>query len=118
MNKILFFSLFLFSITFSFSQQYSKIIQWNKPISIENGENSYLAPNFEDVHYDNGIPKVYLKKAYKGSNLKVGSVSLTTSNALQSEINYLSLMNVRIAEINPLDIKFTKAAHDVFLVVS
>jgi hypothetical protein len=118
MNKIIFFSLFLFSITFSFSQQYSEVIQWNKPMSIDNGEQSYLAPNFEGVHYDNGIPKVFFKKSFKGSNLKVSSVSLITANALQSEINYLSLMNVRIAEFNPLDIKFTKAAHNAFLVVS
>ena len=27
-------------------------------------------------------------------------------------------MNLRIAEVNPLDIKFTKAAHNAFLVVS
>jgi competence transcription factor ComK len=118
MNKILIFSLFLFSVTFFFSQNHIENIEWKKPILLDDGVQSFVAPNFEGVHYDNGLPKIFIKKKFKGSSLSVNAVTFSTANALQSEIDFLAQMDVRVLEQNPLDIKFTKSAHEVFLVIS
>mgnify|MGYP000023305598 FL=1 len=118
MNKILIFSFFLFSVTFFFSQNHVENIEWKKPILLDDGVQSFVAPNFGGVHYDNGLPKIFIKKKFKGSSLSVNAVTFSTANALQSEIDFLAQMDVRVLEQNPLDIKFTKSAHEVFLVIS
>ena len=85
MNKILIFSLSLFSLTFSFCQDFTEHIKWNNPISLENGDNSFLAPNFEKVHYDNGVPRFYSKKVLKEKGLKLQSVQYITEKETKSD---------------------------------
>ena len=118
MNKILFFSLSLFSLTFSFCQDFTEDIKWRNPISLESGENSFLAPNFEKVHYDNGAPVYFNKQVLKEKGFKLQSVEFTTENALKAEEKYFEELQIAIPEENPLEVKFTYSVHKPFLVVS
>jgi len=98
MNKCLFFSLFLFSLSFSYCQDFIEHIKWNNPISLENGENSFLAPNFEKVHYDNGIPQYYSKKVLKQKGLKLESVQYITESALKSDEKYFQELKIQLTK--------------------
>ena len=118
MNKCLFFSLFLLSLSFSYCQDFTEHIKWNNPISLENGENSFLAPNFDKVHYDNGIPRYYNKTVLKQKGLKMQSVQYITENALKSDEKYFQELKIQLTKENSLEVKFTNSAHKPFLVVS
>lgn len=118
MNKILFFSLFLLTVSFSFSQEFVIPIRWNQPIVIENDEKTYLAPNFDDVHYDNGSPNYFFKKVLKQKDLQLSSIDLSTEVALKSEIQFLDELNIVVSERLPLVVNFTFSSHQPFLVVS
>ena len=118
MNKCLFFSLFLLSLSFSYCQDFTEDIKWNNTISLENGENSFLAPNFDKVHYDNGIPRYYNKTVLKQKGLKLQSVQYITENALKSDEKYFQDLKIKLTKENSLEVKFTNSAHKPFLVVS
>ena len=118
MNKCLFFSLFLFSLSFSYCQDFIEHIKWNNTISLENGENSFLAPNFDKVHYDNGIPQYYSKKVLKQKGLKLESVQYITESALKSDEKYFQELKIQLTKENSLEVKFTYSGHKPFLVVS
>ena len=118
MNKILIFSLSLFSITFSFTQEFLETISWNEPIYIDNGDKSYLAPNFDNVQYDNGVPSYYLKHTLKQSNLKLKDFIITTEPALDSEVQFLNDLEIRVSNKLSLNANFTFSAHKPFLVIS
>lgn len=118
MTKTLFFSFSLFSLTISFCQEFSETIKWNEPINIENGDNSYLAPNFVNVHYDNGVPTYYVKRSLKESNLKLSTLEFTTELALKSEVQFLKELEINVPEGIALDVKFTFSSHKPFLVIS
>ena len=118
MNKVLIFSLSLFSLTFSFCQDFNVHIKWNNPTSIENGESSFLAPNFDNVHYDNGIPRYYEKIILKENNLKVQTLKFITENASKSDEKYFQDLDIKLPNKTPLEVKFTYGSHKPFLVVS
>ena len=100
MNKILFFSLSLFSLSFSFCQDFTEDIKWRNPISLESGENSFLAPNFENAHYDNGVPLYFSKQVLKENGLNLESFEFTTENALKAEEKYFEELQIVIREEN------------------
>ena len=76
-----------------------------------------MAPNFEKVHYDNGIPKYYSKRILKQKGLKLESVQFITESALKSDEKYFHELRNYNNE-NSIEVKFTYSGHKPFLVIS
>ena len=118
MNKILFFSLFLLSVSFSFCQEFTEYIEWNNSISLDNGEHSLLAPNFEKIHYDNGAPRYYAKKVLKESGLKIQSIQYITEDAIKTDEKYLNDLEIKLPKATPVQVKVSYISHKPFMVFS
>ena len=118
MNKILFFSLFLLSVSFSFCQEFTEYIEWNNSISLDNGEHSLLAPNFEKIHYDNGAPRYYAKKVLKENGLKIQSIQYVTEDAIKTDEKYFNDLEIKLPKATPVQVKVSYISHKPFMVFS
>ena len=118
MKNILFFSLFLLPVSFSFCQEFTELIEWNNSISLVSGEQTFLAPHFEKINYDNGVPKYYAKKVLKEKGLKVQSIQYITEHATKSDEKYFKDFDIILPKETPLEVKFTCISHKPFLVFS